>query len=283
MIKTKAKPIESHPMDNRVTIGETTVQTLTQKMGTGGGNVPLMMEDKTICIQGNHVDRDTVRNGCGFREDVSFTLNTQDRHAVYAVGNGQADQTKMSEKVGALNAMHDQQCVYEVSGDDISNPYEEFRRHCRVRRLVELECERLQGMPDEWTDIPPMEDNEITHEDIEFFRSVWLQWDTATAKDGEEVKPRTDKQIEKWLKSEPTASARYKALGNGIATPFWKVLIKRISAQYDRDATMGSLFDGIGSFPYLWEQINGKGSCLWSSEIEPFPIKVTYYRFGGNK
>ena len=45
--------------------------------------------------------------------------------------------------------------------------------------------------------------------------------------------------------------------------------------------TMGSLFDGIGGFPLIWEEINGKGSCLWASEIEEFPIAVTKIRIGG--
>ena len=74
-------------------------------------------------------------------------------------------------------------------------------------------------------------------------------------------------------------SPRYKALGNGICTPFWKVLLKRISAQYERDATLGSLFDGIGSFPMLWEQINGKGSAVWASEIDEFCIAVSKTHF----
>lgn len=43
---------------------------------------------------------------------------------------------------------------------------------------------------------------------------------------------------------------------------------------------MGSLFDGIGGFPLIWEQLNGKGSCLWASEIEEFCIAVTKRRFG---
>ena len=43
--------------------------------------------------------------------------------------------------------------------------------------------------------------------------------------------------------------------------------------------TMASLFDGIGGFPLIWEWLNGKGSCLWASEIEDFPIAVTKYHF----
>lgn len=84
---------------------------------------------------------------------------------------------------------------------------------------------------------------------------------------------------DKGKKHKTTDSNRYKALGNSIALPFWKYLLKRISAEYERDATMASLFDGIGGFPYLWEQINGKGSCKWISEIEPFCCALTEKRF----
>ena len=77
-----------------------------------------------------------------------------------------------------------------------------------------------------------------------------------------------------------TSPARYRALGNSIALPPWKWVLKRIAAQYERDATLGSLFDGIGGFPFLWEQLNGKGSALWASEIAEFPAAVTRYHFG---
>lgn len=112
-----------------------------------------------------------------------------------------------------------------------------------VRRLTPLECERLQGFPDGWTDI-----------------GEWV-----------DTKGKKHKEAD---------SPRYKALGNSIALPPWKWVLKRLCACYERDATMASLFDGIGGFPLIWEQINGKGSCLWASEIEEFPIAVTKARFG---
>lgn len=112
-----------------------------------------------------------------------------------------------------------------------------------VRRLTPLECERLQGYPDGWTDI-----------------GEWVD--------------------SKGKKHKEADYPRYKALGNSIALPFWKWLLKRISAQYERDATLGSLFDGIGGFPYCWERVNGKGSARWASEIEEFPMAVTKLRFG---
>ena len=113
----------------------------------------------------------------------------------------------------------------------------------KVRRLTPLECERLQGYPDGWTDI-----------------GEWV--------DG------------KGKKHKSSDAARYKALGNSIALPPWRWVLKRISGNYNRRATMASLFDGIGGFPLIWEETNGKGSCLWASEIEEFPITVTKKRIG---
>lgn len=112
-----------------------------------------------------------------------------------------------------------------------------------VRRLTPMERERLQGFPDHWTDI-----------------GEWMDSKGKRHKDAD--------------------SPRYKALGNSIALPFWDFLAKRISAQYLRPVTMGSLFDGIGGFPLVFELHNGKGAARWASEIEEFPIAVTKLRFG---
>ncbi len=74
---------------------------------------------------------------------------------------------------------------------------------------------------------------------------------------------------------------KYKALGNSIALPYWKVLARRIAAQYDRDITMGSLFDGISGFPLAFLHCGAKP--LWSSEIEEFCIAVCKKHFGDEK
>jgi hypothetical protein len=73
-------------------------------------------------------------------------------------------------------------------------------------------------------------------------------------------------------------SARYKALGNSIALPPWRFVLGRLNA-YLTEHTMASLFDGIGGFPLIWQELNGAGKCLWASEIEEFPIAVTRRRF----
>lgn len=111
-----------------------------------------------------------------------------------------------------------------------------------VRRLTPMECERLQGFPDGWTDI-----------------GEWI-----------DEEGRTHKQAD---------SPRYKALGNSIALPFWYWMLCRMAEHLPEKATLGSLFDGIGGFPLCWESIHGKGTARWASEIEKFTIAVTKLRF----
>lgn len=149
-----------------------------------------------------------------------------------------------------------------------------------VRKLTPLECERLQGYPDNWTLIGEPEEVEVKDYEIK------------TDEDGNVVEKKqvgTHTEIEYFYKDSNgkkrkcSDSARYKALGNSIALPFWFWLLRRISAQYERPATLGSLFDGIGGFPLCWERCNGEGTALWASEIEEFPIAVTTERFKEKK
>lgn len=133
--------------------------------------------------------------------------------------------------------------VAKSNGGTSYNLQNTVRTGMIVRRLTPMECERLQGYPDGWTDI-----------------GEWMDSKGKRRKDAD--------------------SPRYKALGNSIALPFWDFLAKRISAQYLRPVTMGSLFDGIGGFPLVFERHNGKGTARWASEIEEFPIAVTKLRFG---
>ena len=229
------------------------------------GTLGCRNDQVVFCLQENGIDRaDTAGcNGKGWTEDVSYTLNTIGRHAV-CIGNGQANQLRQSDKAGTLTCAHDQQAVLSAAvdcrngienakvngtlqaksnGGYSCNMQNVVRQRYCIRRLTPLECERLQGFPDGWTDI-----------------GEWVD--------------------SKGKKRQTTDSARYKALGNSIALPPWRWMLKRLSAQYERDATMASLFDGIGGFPLIWERLNGKGSCLWASEIDEFPMAVTKKRFG---
>lgn len=165
------------------------------------------------------------------------------------VGNGQLHQLNMGDRTGALNCMHDQQIVLVGGADTISNTEETMY----VRRLTPEECELLQGFPENWTRIGKPRK---TKNGIEYFYTD----------DNGKRKKVSD-------------SARYRAIGNSICTPFWTWLMKRIGAQYERTPTLGSLFDGIGGFPYCWEKCNGKGTAIWSSEIDEFCTAVSKFHF----
>jgi DNA (cytosine-5)-methyltransferase 1 len=112
-----------------------------------------------------------------------------------------------------------------------------------VRRLTLVECERLQGYPDGWTDI-----------------GEWVD--------------------SKGKKHKYADSPRYKALGNSIAIPQWFWIAQKMKPYLSTSATLGSLFDGIGGFPLVWQKTYGNGTARWASEIEDFPIAVTKRRFG---
>lgn len=216
------------------------------------------------CLQGNAVDRNVGQNGSGISQEPMFTLNATDRHAVYdARGNGNGetvptitgdhenrvtDYTAIVAAVDCRNGVENAEVngtlQAKSTGGSSLNLNNVVREAGTVRRLTPVECERLQGFPSGWTDIGDWTD-------------------------------------EKGKVHKTSDAARYKALGNSIALPPWKWVLKRLCSLYERDATMGSLFDGIGGFSLLWERLNGSGTCLWASEIEPFCIAVTKKRLGG--
>lgn len=190
------------------------VPSLQARMGTGGNQVPLTYQYVTGTLSpgahaGSYNGQDAYNDMlvCGATPDVAHALRAK-----------------------AACAYREDAETYPV-------------QNMVVRRLTPMECERLQGFPDGWTDIGEWRDS-------------------------------------KGKLRKPSDRPRYKALGNSIALPFWDFLAKRISAQYLRPVTMGSLFDGIGGFPLVFERHNGKGTARWASEIEEFPIAVTKLRFG---
>ena len=144
-------------------------------------------------------------------------------------------------------------------------------------------CEALQGYPAGWTLIGKPEEVEVKD-----YESTYDEEGNETGKTL--IGTHTEIQYfyidHEGKKKRCADSARYKAIGNSIAvgyanrqSGFWMWLMKRISAQYERSATLGSLFDGIGGFPLAWEFYNGNGSAVWASEIEEFCIEVTRRRF----
>ena len=208
----------THACDVIRECGET-APSLQARMGTGGNQVPL-----TYQMQGFGDYR---------QADVASACKQRDyKDSTDLVVGLDGECNSYTEQYGTLRA--------HTSG----GAEEMVMSRCVVRRLTPLECERLQGFPDGWTDIGDYTDS-------------------------------TGKQ------RKTSDSARYKALGNSIALPFWRWMFGRMAAYLPEGATLGSLFDGIGGFPLCWEDVHGAGTAIWASEIEEFPIAVTKKRFGG--
>ena len=240
------KPVvfENHAQDARYKEAPTCSPTVVARWGTGGGNTPL------VAVPGQVTS--------------------------YGIGNGQAHAYASKEKSGTLDTMHDAQAVAieysgclnpwdtqarRVYGEDGTFPALPSRESAGgnqqavlagqrtrwiVRRLTPTECERLQGYPDGWTDIG--------------------EWTDTKGK-----------------KHKPADSPRYKALGNSIALPQWFWIAQKMKSYMGDGAKLGSLFDGIGGFPLVWETTYGIGTARWASEIEELPIAVTKKHFPERK
>ena len=312
--------LENHPADSRISISEDNkVQTLTSRMGTGGGNVPLVMKIRSGCegggkgpliqtdksatlscnndqtlfepkvygicskdsnamksanphsgiyeaetsrtldgnggnpgcnqggiavvesyaIQGSMIGRNDKNSpqGDGINEDVSFTLNTVDRHAVYAMTTGSFTQVAEDKAPTVLARDYkDPTAVCYGIGRDTFNQgknakfaptFEEelqptlvakgpgaIQSGYTVRRLTPTECARLQGFPDWWCD--DLGIAEPTMEDIRYWYDVF---ETHRKIVGSSTKPKSLKQITKWLRDPHSDAAEYKMWGNGVALP----------------------------------------------------------------
>ena len=238
--------------------------TLTAAAGMSGNNQPV------VCA-GFKLGNSEQARSIGYQEELSPTLNAEcggNKPAVVAPAVA-LDMThacdvirECGEQVPALQARmgtggNQVPLTYQMNGfgdyraaevassckqRDFKDGTDLAITHMVVRRLTPMECERLQGFPDHWTDI-----------------GEWID--------------------EKGKKHKDADSPRYKVLGNSIALPFWDWMLRRMARYLPEDATLGSLFDGIGGFPLVFERIHGRGTARWASEIEQFPIAVTKKHF----
>lgn len=218
---------------------------LQARMGTGGNQVPLTYQDVTGTLSpgahaGSYNGQDAYNDMLVVSSEISPSLRAKGNDpyrtdmAAYVTSVDCRNFREGGEVNGTLQA--------KESGGQSLNLNNTVRQNMVVRRLTPMECERLQGFPDHWTDIG--------------------EW--------------TD---EKGKKHKDADSPRYKALGNSVAMPFWDWMLRRMARYLPEGATLGSLFDGIAGFPLIWERIHGKGTARWASEIEPFPIAVTKKHF----
>jgi DNA (cytosine-5)-methyltransferase 1 len=191
---------ENHGIDSRYTGPHEVAPTMSARYGTGGNNVPLISQNavfsedepavpphaETYCIAGNIIDRQDHNggNGMGFQPDISYILNTADRHCVFS--QQRSDEYVHNDVVSTQSARQykdstDLVCEMNVAGLDCRNGTENgdlsgtlqsktdggyslnnvhpVRIGKLIRRLTPLECERLQGFPDYWTDIPGASDS----------------------------------------------------------------------------------------------------------------------------
>lgn len=201
-LKQKISPVvfESHSQDARYTQQGDTSPTCTAQWGTGGNNMPLVVEKKAFAMQ---------RIGEYKESEYASTMKSRD---------------------------------YKDATDLITEKETKNLRWI-VRRLTPMEDERLQGFPDGWTDI-----------------GDWLD--------------------ENGKKHKTSDAARYKALGNSIALPQWYWIFQKMKPYIGENPTLGSLFDGIGGFPLVFQSTYGEGTAIWGSEIEPFCVAITKKRFG---
>lgn len=192
-------------------------QSVTAQYGMGGNNMPFVVNEREdsqrvmslqafgVYSEGNTVSSLKQRD---YKDATDLVVTDTERTMTYQALGVYSELDTGSSLKAAEN----------VSNCDL------VIKTLTVRRLTPLECERLQGYPDRWTDIPSASD-----------------------------------------------SARYKALGNSIALPFWEFLAHRF-AQYGDVRTIGSLFDGIGGFPLVFKRAGAE--TKWTSEIEPFCERV---------
>ena len=168
---------ENHGVDSRYTEPHQVSPTISAQYGTGGNNIPLVEQESTYCITGNSIDRQPQNggNGLGCQENIAYTLTATDRHAVYSrqrVDLFEENQVTSTESARQYKDATD--LVMDVAGLDCRNGKENgdlcgtlqqgttgsslnsihpLRNGQLIRRLTPLECERLQGFPDGWTDI----------------------------------------------------------------------------------------------------------------------------------
>lgn len=270
--------------------------------GVGGG-----VNNPTIfCLQGNGIDRaDTAGcNGKGWKEDISYTINTIDRPAVCAAtvldmshacdvirdcgGISPSLQARMGTGGNQIPLTYQMQGFGDYREGNVASNCKQrdfkggtdlvcavdcrnFREGGEINGTLQAKESGGQSLNLNNTVRQNMVVRRLTPLEctrLQGFPDGWVG-----IGDWADEKGRVHKEAD---------APKYKALGNSIALPFWRWMLGRMAAFLPEGATLGSLFDGIGGFPLCWESIHGKGTAVWASEIEPFAIAVTKHHFGGN-
>lgn len=265
----------------------------------------------SYCLAGNMIDRNTGMNGTGVDENVTFTLNTVDRHAVaydarHHCLNGNVSGTLQAKGEGgwSLNYINPViQPLPEATGADTYNGTvtgevaatltkvngvatsgpkviqagEKGSPDWIVRRLIPLECGRLQGFPDGWAEIAPL----TSPQEFPFWREVYardceIKGKRPSRKIVQGGSTESDKALMRWHDGLHSMAAEYAMWGNGMALPNALFFVKNAFRELGKpaeDVKLGSLFDGSGTMPLCAVMCGGR--AVWASEVEPYPIAVT--------
>lgn len=241
----------------------------------------------SYCLAGNMIDRNTGMNGTGVDENVTFTLNTVDRHAVaydarHHCLNGNVSGTLQAKGEGgwSLNYINPViQPLPEATGADTYNGTvtgevaatltkvngvatsgpkviqagEKGSQDWIVRRLIPLECGRLQGFPDGWAEIAPL----TSPQEFPFWREVYardceIKGKRPSRKIVQGGSTESDKALMRWHDGLHSMAAEYAMWGNGMALPNALFFVKNAFRELGKpaeDVKLGSLFDGSGTMP----------------------------------
>lgn len=248
-------------------------------------------KNEAVALQGNIIDRDAGMNGTGVGEDVSFTLNTVDRHGVaYDTGcltPGEAQEQRCYSADAPAPTLQSRECGGGQGKSFVQKAGENVQPKYIVRRLMPVECGRLQGFPDGWGEI-----EQLPPDMPEATAAFWSRvYETDCAIKGKRpqksILEKPDK-LAAWHNGLHTDSAEYKMWGNGMALPnalfFVQRAVARVAIDTGKGAAnvkLGSMFDGSGTMPLCAAMCGAQP--VWASEVEPYPIAVTKTHLPGMK
>lgn len=272
VFESNAQPIVLESNQIHATITQTGIcPTLPASMGMGGGYIPMITDRKVFDARGNgdgkivptitgdHENRITDYTAIAierqtFNEQSFSHYKESDKCSTLKakagnIGNGSESMVVEKTSIavdgynGAVTGEKTASLTCKNDGSSSGPLVAEKTIRWIVRRLTPVECERLQGFPDNYSNIGDWTDS-------------------------------------KGKKHKYADSPRYKALGNSIALPQWFWMVQRMRPYLKEKPTLGSLFDGLGGFPLVWQRAYGEGTARWASEIESFCVAVTKRRFG---
>lgn len=259
--------LENHSQDSRVDVAKDNIcPTLTGKMGTGGN--PACNQGGIVIVGEKHPVYSVGRDCVTVHEDRAQTLTAEllpgSVAQPYSVGNGQTHSLSLDEKAGTLNCIHDQQAVMVPKAVDASHADDVVRisdtasvqardykggkyvfAEYIVRRFTPLECGRLQGFPDDWTD--GLSDEAPDKKTVQFWLDAWMEWWALVGRAKGIKRPKDEKAVRRWLKDPASDTEIYKMWGNGIALPCAQYVFEGIAAVLgvtESDTQKGD--DGIG-------------------------------------